>query len=70
MRVPLNPVKSLCDDEVSGSDPWDWWDRFRANANFEKRVGAVLEIDAEAPAEHRLKRWLGEPIKALVVNTR
>ena len=69
LRIPLNNQTTLSDPE-GRSDTWDWWHDFRANANYEKRLGLALELDENPPDETRLQRWLGEPVKAIVVNTR
>ena len=62
-RVPINPVNEK-------DEPWHWWDRFRGTANTEKRLNLVLVLDENMPTEQRLNRWLGEPVKCLVVSTR
>ena len=64
MRLPINPPKTL-----STSEPWSWWDDFRNNANTEKRLNLALVLDKEMPDEFRLKRWLREPVKCLVLAT-
>ncbi len=63
LRVPINPPKNL-------SDPWSWWDEFRGTANTEKRLSLALVLDDKTPEEFRLARWLGEPVKCLIVSTR
>ena len=61
VRVPL---------QRPGQDPWHWWDNFRGNANTEKKLNLALVLDQEGVEQHNLKRWLGEPIKCLVLSTR
>lgn len=68
-RVPINAPTSLV-QPLSDEDPWEWWDVFRNVANSEKRLSLALELGAEPPTEARLKRWLGEPVKALIISTR
>jgi protein arginine N-methyltransferase 5 len=72
LRIPIAKIGSLSHPGDAGEDTWSWWDTFRCNANFEKRLCLALEIvSADAlPDEESIKRWLGEPIKALVINTR
>jgi protein arginine N-methyltransferase 5 len=65
VRVPMNPPKVLGLDE-----PWHWWDTFRGNANTEKRLNLALSLDEAMADEQRLKRWLGEPVKCLILQTR
>lgn len=76
MRVPIITPKSECAPEESEDSisSWDWWNNLRTSANFAKKLGLVLELDSQLVStltdEIVLKRWLGEPIKALVLNTR
>lgn len=63
VRIPLNKTEKM------PSDPWHWWDQFRSNINTEKRVNVVLVLDKEFPNADRLRRWIGEPVKALVIST-
>ena len=53
----------------SQSDTWEWWDVFRGCANTEKRLFLALSLDKDPPDEMRLERWLGEPVKALILST-
>eukprot|EP00096_Caligus_rogercresseyi_P011740 TRINITY_DN4721_c0_g1_i1.p1 TRINITY_DN4721_c0_g1~~TRINITY_DN4721_c0_g1_i1.p1 ORF type:complete len:624 (+),score=187.06 TRINITY_DN4721_c0_g1_i1:30-1874(+) len=51
---------------------WSWWNSFRGTCNHDRRVYLALELSATNDAEvspHILNRWLGEPVKALIVNT-
>ena len=50
-------------------DTWEWWDVFRGCANTEKRLFLALSLDKDPPDELRLERWLGEPVKALILST-
>jgi hypothetical protein len=53
------------------TDTWDWWDEFRCVANMDKRFLVSLEIDSDQSLdESRIKRWLGEPVKNIVISTR
>ena len=72
LRLPIAadpPLARVSGDEET--DPWEWWDTIRCNADFEKRLNVALDLtSAESlPDEMALKRWLGEPIKALVIST-
>ena len=67
--------KKLMNNEEStnysslSQDTWDWWDVFRGCANTEKRLFLALSLDKDPPDELRLERWLGEPVKALILST-
>lgn len=57
------------DGESCGDETWHWWSRFRCLANFEKKLGLALELTANLPDSSSVDRWLGEPVKCLVVST-
>lgn len=54
-------------------DPWNetwyWWSKFHERLEWEKRVGVVLELSADLPSQRVIDRWLGEPVKAIVIPT-
>ncbi len=76
VRLPMRKQASLVEqklaEENGGDDTWQWWDTFRCSVNFEKRLCLALEVASSdcLPDDASLKRWLGEPVKALVINTR
>ncbi|XP_022115769.1 protein arginine N-methyltransferase 5 [Pieris rapae] len=55
--------------DVAYDETWYWWSRFHQNMNWDKRVGVVLEISADLPSNDIIKRWLGEPVKAIILPT-
>ncbi|XP_023939076.2 protein arginine N-methyltransferase 5 [Bicyclus anynana] len=74
--VPMFCQRTLRDQESEENEnievwdePWRWWSTFHERINWDKRVGVVVEIPANLPPQEILKRWLGEPIKAIVVPT-
>ncbi|XP_028169658.1 protein arginine N-methyltransferase 5 [Ostrinia furnacalis] len=77
VQVPLVCTKTLrsvpeCDEddeESAWNEPWLWWSKFHERLNYDKRVGVVLELSADLPSQELLKRWLGEPVKAIVIPT-
>nr|CAG4640678.1 EOG090X028A [Eulimnadia texana] len=50
-------------------DTWQWWNSLRTIADFEKKLGLALELSADLPDEEILNRWLGEPVRCLVIPT-
>lgn len=60
----------LCTNEER-EDSWEWWHSFRIACNYDKHVGLVLELpEAEhMPSILEVDRWVGEPVKALVIPT-
>lgn len=57
------------EDEAAWNEPWYWWSRFHEQMDWDKRVGVVLELSADLPSQEVIKRWLGEPVKAIIVPT-
>ena len=63
-----NQLEGDLEDEES-DDTWHWWNNFRCTANFEKKLSLALELTADLPDADEIDRWLGEPIKCLVIPT-
>ncbi|XP_066254290.1 protein arginine N-methyltransferase 5 [Euwallacea similis] len=66
------PLVHISRDNPMGEiehDTWDWWNEFRTYCDYDKRVGLVLEIPdvKHLPSAEELDRWVGEPVKALVL---
>ncbi|KAL3179760.1 hypothetical protein MRX96_037748 [Rhipicephalus microplus] len=60
-----NNLDSISRDD----DPWEWWNVIRGVAGPEKRIGVALRLTADMPSEETLRRWLGEPVRCLVMST-
>ena len=45
------------------------WNKFRSLLGFEKKIGIVLEMSTDLPSQEECDRWLGEPIKCLLLST-
>ncbi|CAH2100096.1 unnamed protein product [Euphydryas editha] len=56
-------------EKEAWNEPWLWWTKFHERMGWDKRVGVVIELSADLPSQEVLKRWLGEPIKAVIVPT-
>ena len=52
-------------------DSWEWWNDFRTYCNYDKHVGVVLELPEVRyiPTKSEVDRWIGEPVRALIVPT-
>ncbi|XP_063221262.1 protein arginine N-methyltransferase 5 isoform X1 [Bacillus rossius redtenbacheri] len=50
-------------------DTWEWWNEFRGLCNFDKKLALALELTPDIPSKEEVDRWLGEPIKCLIVPT-
>jgi len=55
--------------KASNEDPWEWWHEIFALANRSRNLGVVLELTAKVPSPVKISRWLGEPLKALIIPT-
>ncbi|XP_060519881.1 protein arginine N-methyltransferase 5 [Cylas formicarius] len=71
VQVPLvHPSRTspISDKDI---DSWEWWNNFRIHCDYDKRVGVVLEMPdiSSIPSTEELDRWIGEPVKALVIPT-
>lgn len=51
------------------NEPWLWWTKFHERMGWDKRIGVVIELSADLPSQEVLNRWLGEPIKAVIIPT-
>ncbi|XP_044756461.1 protein arginine N-methyltransferase 5 [Coccinella septempunctata] len=69
MVHPSNYSK-VC-EEHEKQDSWEWWNDFRTLCRYDKRIGLVLELPdiMHIPSSDEIDRWLGEPVKALSINT-
>lgn len=71
VRVPLTkrvpPRDDVADDDQPSS--WDDWNALRSLCEFNPKVSVALEITADLPSAEHLKRWLGEPVKAVIIPT-
>lgn len=55
---------------IKSKDTWEWWNCVRNMCNNHKKLSPVLELNCkDLPSEEVLKRWLGEPLKAVIVPT-
>ena len=58
------------DGATDEGDTWQWWNTLRGAANAEKRLYVALEVDKEEADNEVVYRWLGEPVKCLILSTR
>ncbi|XP_033223876.1 protein arginine N-methyltransferase 5 [Belonocnema kinseyi] len=73
MENPQNRVNSYRDEEhfseVETETPWEWWNAFRIICDFDRKLGAALFVSHDLPEEDEISRWLGEPVKCLILPT-
>lgn len=61
--------ETILDSEVPEEDTWNWWNIFRSVCNTEKKLGLALELSADLPSQSEIDRWLGEPIRCIIIPT-
>lgn len=69
MSVNTNEETQEENDDGPWNETWFWWSKFHERMEWEKRVGVLLEISADLPSQKVIDRWLGEPVKAIVIPT-
>lgn len=54
-----------------GQDSWEWWNNLRTHCNFVKHLCLALELPdiKHLPPSHVIDRWIGEPVKVLIIST-
>eukprot|EP00005_Dracoamoeba_jomungandri_P006704 CAMPEP_0174262836 /NCGR_PEP_ID=MMETSP0439-20130205/15796_1 /TAXON_ID=0 /ORGANISM="Stereomyxa ramosa, Strain Chinc5" /LENGTH=571 /DNA_ID=CAMNT_0015347827 /DNA_START=9 /DNA_END=1721 /DNA_ORIENTATION=+ len=70
LRIPL--VAPCLEDEEAETienDPWEWWNRMRMLCEHSPRLSVALEITADLPSDEILDKWIGEPIRAVIIST-
>ncbi|XP_031846759.1 protein arginine N-methyltransferase 5 [Nomia melanderi] len=74
IQIPMeNPVKqaySYRKQEYSSIEsPWEWWNAFRIICDYDRKIGIALIVSHDLPEQEEIDRWLGEPVKCLIVPT-
>lgn len=85
VNVPLQSPYDVCDNELMNensnladlqpknqraTDPWEWWNEMRCLCNNHRKLNPVLELNSKVVNyDSVIKRWLGEPLKAVVIPT-
>jgi len=55
-------------DQAESNDPWSWWNNLRIAAKYSSKVKVVVELnDSDRPSKETVRRWLGEPIEAIII---
>ncbi|KAG5898200.1 hypothetical protein JTB14_005580 [Gonioctena quinquepunctata] len=71
VNIPMVHPSRFSPIAESEFDMWDWWNDFRTLCNYDKRLGLALDLcDLEHIVPNlELNRWIGEPVKAIVIPT-
>ncbi|XP_020806100.1 protein arginine N-methyltransferase 5 isoform X2 [Drosophila serrata] len=79
IRVPItNPEldtfehrKDATEEDIAKAetiDPWSWWNKLRFAVDHNPKVKVVIELnDSDRPCKETVRRWLGEPIEAIII---
>ncbi|KAJ8666933.1 hypothetical protein QAD02_008595 [Eretmocerus hayati] len=77
VQVPMeNPKKQAYTyredkdiDSLEIESPWQWWNQFRVVCDFDKKLIVALIVSHDLPDQEEIDRWLGEPVKCLIIPT-
>lgn len=57
-------------DEKYSMDTWEWWNQIRNLCDNHRKLAPVLELNSKMlKSEEKINRWLGEPLKAVMIPT-
>lgn len=52
------------------TDPWKKWTKFISSIRNINRIKLALEVGPELPSKEELDRWLGEPVAAIIIQSK
>lgn len=73
IQLPMiHPSKfsPIC-DENEKEDSWEWWNNLRTHCYYSKQLCLALELPdtKNLPSTNEIDRWIGEPVKVLIIST-
>ncbi|XP_001600397.1 protein arginine N-methyltransferase 5 [Nasonia vitripennis] len=77
IQVPMeNPKKQAYSyredidlDKTEIESTWQWWNQFRIVCDYDRKLIVALIVSNDLPDEDEITRWLGEPVKCLIIPT-
>ncbi len=54
---------------VVEDDSWESWNRLRNMCECHPKLGVALELTGDLPSAAEMQRWLGEPVRCIVIPT-
>ncbi|XP_050447264.1 protein arginine N-methyltransferase 5 [Cataglyphis hispanica] len=74
IQVPMeNPIRQAysyrAEDCPADENPWEWWNTFRTICDYNKKLGVALIVSHDVPEMEEIDKWLGEPVKCLILPT-
>eukprot|EP01060_Flectonema_neradi_P010711 TRINITY_DN1779_c3_g1_i2.p2 TRINITY_DN1779_c3_g1~~TRINITY_DN1779_c3_g1_i2.p2 ORF type:complete len:539 (+),score=100.43 TRINITY_DN1779_c3_g1_i2:93-1709(+) len=67
IRVPLTLESDI--QSPDNDNAWLLWNNLRSLCQNHNRLGVVLEMTQNLPSERILGRWVGEPLKGIIIGT-
>lgn len=71
VEIPMVDQKSQWQSylrkEIEIADTWQWWNKFRAFSDYNHKIKVALELTADLPSNIEILRWLGEPVRLLII---
>ncbi|XP_058791996.1 protein arginine N-methyltransferase 5 [Phymastichus coffea] len=77
VQIPMeNPMKQAYSyredvdvDSMEIESTWHWWNNFRVVCDYDKKLIVALIVSHDLPDQNEIDRWLGEPVKCLIIPT-
>ncbi|XP_014210081.1 protein arginine N-methyltransferase 5 [Copidosoma floridanum] len=48
---------------------WHWWNQFRTVCDYDRKLNVALIVSHDLPDPQEIDRWVGEPVKCLIIPT-
>jgi protein arginine N-methyltransferase 5 len=79
MEMPTTPdtrtstsvgsIDTKDDSTICTTSPWEAWNHLRSMCEYHPKIQVALELTGDLSSHEELQRWLGEPIKAVILPT-
>ncbi|XP_011503736.1 PREDICTED: protein arginine N-methyltransferase 5 isoform X2 [Ceratosolen solmsi marchali] len=77
VQIPMeNPIKQAYfyreDKDINQlkiESPWQWWNEFRIVCDYNRKLIVALIVSHDLPDKEEIDRWLGEPVRCLIIPT-
>jgi protein arginine N-methyltransferase 5 len=65
----LPPGTPPSEAEARENDTWEWWNKLRTLLKPTTKIAVALELTADLPPPAALARWMGEPVRGVIIPT-
>ncbi|KAF7390207.1 hypothetical protein HZH68_012064 [Vespula germanica] len=74
VQIPMeNPLKQALsyreEENIMVENTWEWWNGFRTVCDYDKKLAIALIVSHDLPESEEIDRWLGEPVRCLILPT-